>query len=357
MPTSHISVLRTAPSTILSDYKRLLSLSEYQHIIDKGTRVLLKLNLSWSLYYPACSTQPWQLEGIVKTLKEDQYSDILAVENRTVVTDIAKGLAGNRWSSILERYHIPFLPLTRAAWIPYHAKSDTPALDEIFKGTHQIPREFIGTSVVNLPTVKTHGHTITTGAMKNAFGGLITERRHHCHKLIHEILVDLLTVQKEIHPAIFSVMDGTVCGNGKGPRTMIPYIGNIILAGEDQVAIDAIAAKIMGFDPLSIPYIRMAHDRGLGCGDPDQIETIGDDIRNLNFHFKTGKSLVISGDQLFRKGGLYFLEPLVFHTPLFFFAIKSSWFYHDVFWYNVIGKRRIREYNLTGWGKLFESYR
>jgi len=253
MPTSHISVLRTAPSTILSDYKRLLSLSEYQHIIDKGTRVLLKLNLSWSLYYPACSTQPWQLEGIVKTLKEDQYSDILAVENRTVLTDIEKGLAGNRWSSILERYHIPFLPLTRAEWIPYHAKSDTPALDEIFKGTHQIPREFIGTSVVHLPTVKTHGHTITTGAMKNAFGGLITERRHHCHKLIHEILVDLLTVQKEIHPAIFSVMDGTVCGNGKGPRTMIPYIGNIILAGEDQVAIDAIAAKIMGFDPLSIP--------------------------------------------------------------------------------------------------------
>lgn len=356
MTMSRVSVLKTSPATILNDYRRLLSLAQYQDILDKNKRVLLKLNLSWSLYYPACSTQPWQLEGVVRTLREDRYTDILATENRTVVTDIDKGLAGNKWSSILEKYNVPFLPLTQAEWIPYHARSDTPALDEIFAGTHRIPREFIGTSIIHLPTVKTHGHTITTGAMKNAFGGLITERRHHCHRIIHEILVDLLTVQKEIHPSIFSVMDGTVCGNGKGPRTMIPYTGNILLAAEDQVAIDAIAAKIMGFDPLSIPYIRMAHDRGLGCGDPDQIEILGDDTRNLNFRFNTGRSPVISGDQLFRKGALSFLEPLVFHTPLFFLAIKSSWFYHDVYWYNIIGRRRIREYNRTEWGKLFESY-
>ena len=55
-----------------------------------------------------------------------------------------------------------------------------------------------------------------TGAMKNAFGGLITEKRHHSHKMIHEVLVDLLQIQKEIHPHLFAVMDGAVAGNGKG---------------------------------------------------------------------------------------------------------------------------------------------
>ena len=50
----------------------------------------------------------------------------------------------------------------------------------------------------------------------------------------------------------------------------------MILASADQVAIDAVAAKLMGFDPLSIKFIRLAHDAGLGCGDPREIEIVGD---------------------------------------------------------------------------------
>jgi uncharacterized protein (DUF362 family) len=152
-----------------------------------------------------------------------------------------------------------------------------------------VPEIFMGSNVVHLPTVKTHGHTTTTGSMKNAFGGLIPKRRHHAHKKIHEVLVDLLAIQKEIHKGIFAVMDGVICGNGAGPRTMIPYLGNLILASDDQVAIDAVAAKIMGFDPLDIDYIKMAHDRGLGIGDIDQIEIVGMDRNEFNkINFKFG---------------------------------------------------------------------
>jgi len=62
---------------------------------------------------------------------------------------------------------------------------------------------------------------------------------------------------------------------------MEPFIGNIILAGNDQVAIDAVASKIMGFDPLNIDYIKMAHDRGLGTGDVDQIDIVGMDRKDF----------------------------------------------------------------------------
>ena len=51
---------------------------------------------------------------------------------------------------------------------------------------------------------------------------------------------------------------------------------NVILASADQVAIDAVAAKLMGLDPLSITFIRIAHDMGLGIGDPNDIEIVGD---------------------------------------------------------------------------------
>ena len=96
--------------------------------------------------------------------------------------------------------------------------------------------------------------------MKNAFGGLLNERRHWTHPVIHETLVDLLMIQKKIHRGIFAVMDGTFAGDGPGPRCMIPHVKNVILASADQVAIDAVAAKLMGFDPMTIKYIRLAHE-------------------------------------------------------------------------------------------------
>ena len=303
MQHASVSVKITSPRTIIEDYASLMSSAKYQQYLSQNVTSLIKINLSWSLYYPACSTEPWQLEGVLNKMRDDGYSNLEAVENRTVVTKIDKGLKGNKWQTILNKYNVPFTPLTEVEWVHYSIKADTPAIDEIFGETHLIPSIFFDTNVLHLPTVKTHGHTTMTGAMKNAFGGLITARRHHCHKIIHEILVDLLKIQREIHKGIFAVMDGAVCGNGPGPRTMIPYIGNVLLASHDQVAIDAISAKIMGFDPMTIPFIKMAHDDGLGCGDPDQIEILGDEISGLNFKFHSGKSPVVAGNQLFRKGG------------------------------------------------------
>ena len=56
-----------------------------------------------------------------------------------------------------------------------------------------------------------------TGSVKNSFGGLLREVRHYAHKYMHEVLVDLLYMQRELHPAVFTVMDGTVAGDGAGP--------------------------------------------------------------------------------------------------------------------------------------------
>lgn len=353
---SRVVVLKTKPDTVLSDYARLLDLSKYKKFISKDVKTILKLNLSWSKYFPACSTEPWQLEGVIKKMKKDGYKKLIPVENRTVVTDVWKGAVGNKWLPILEKYNLKYQPLTDVKWINYKPKGEMLALHKIFDDGHQIPEMFIGTNVIHMNTLKVHGHTTITGALKNAFGGLITEKRHHCHKMIHEVLVDLLTIQKEIHKSIFAVADGTVCGDGKGPRTMIPRIKNYILASNDQVAIDAVSAKMMGYDPMKIPFIKIAHDKGLGVGDVDQIDIIVENISNVNFGFKTYKSPVIYFDQLLRKGALSFVEPMLFHTGLFNLCIFGSEFYHDCLWYPTIGKYRINKFKKTEWGKLFDKY-
>ncbi len=356
---SKVAALKTSPETILNDYQRLLHLINYQKYFTQEEEILIKLNLSWTKYFPACSSEPWQVEGLVRTLIEDGYKPVklFPVENKTVVTDPWQGAKQNKWLGVLKKYHLNFISLPEQKWIRYDFKTKLLKLNEIFPEGIYIPEMFSGKSIIHLPTIKTHGHSITTGAIKNAFGGLLKEVRHYGHEFIHEVMVDLILMQKEIHRNILAVMDGTVCGDGAGPRTMIPFIGNYILASFDQVAIDSIAAKMMGFEPLSIPYLRMASEMGLGNANPKNIEIIGDDISEVNFHFKTKRSFVIWGDQMLRRGFLRLLKKIALHSPFWVWAPIASNIYHDIFWYPIIGRRRIKEFNKTEWGKLFGVYK
>jgi len=140
-------------------------------------------------------------------------------------------------------------------WIKHQPAAKMTVLNDIFPDGIYLPDYFFGKNIVHLPTVKTHSYTVTTGALKNAFGGLLNVNRHMTHTWIHDTIVDLLAIQKEIHTGVFCTMDGTTAGSGPGPRTLIPHQKDVILASSDQVAIDAVSAQMMGFDPMGIDYI------------------------------------------------------------------------------------------------------
>jgi len=356
---SQVAILRTRPESVVEDYGRLMRLVKYDQLLTRDHDLILKLNLSWTKYFPACSSQPWQVDGILTTLVDDGYerARIFPVENKTVVTNPVGGCRNNKWEPVLRRHGVSFTPLPDVEWIVYPFTSPLLKLNRIFPEGIEVPKMYVGKNVLHAPSVKTHGHSRTTGAIKNAFGGLLKEVRHYAHEFIHEVMVDLMYMQRELHPAVFAVMDGTVMGDGAGPRTMIPRVGNLILASADQVAIDAIAAKIMGFDPFSIPYLKMCHERGLGVADPRDIDIVGDtDAATLNMGFTTSRSLVIWGDQLIRRGPLRPLKHLLLHSPLMVWAPFASNVYHDLLWYPTVGRARIREFSATPWGRLFAQY-
>ena len=356
---SQVAVLRTRPETVVADYGRLMRLVKYDQVLPREQDLIVKLNLSWTKYFPACSSQPWQVDGVLTTLLEDGYERrrIFPVENKTVVTNPVEGCRNNKWSPVLQRHGLPFIPLPDVEWTVHRFKSPLLKLNDIFPEGIEIPKMYVGKNICQLPTIKTHGHSQTTGAIKNSFGGLLKEVRHYAHEYMHEVLVDLMYMQRELHPGVLAVMDGTVMGDGAGPRTMIPREGNLILASSDQVAIDATAARIMGFDPLAIRYLAMCHERGLGVADPRDIEIVGDvAAAATNMRFKTSRSLVIWGDQLIRRGPLRPLKRLLLHSPLMVWAPFASNVYHDLLWYPTVGRARIRAFARTGWGRLFEKY-
>jgi uncharacterized protein (DUF362 family) len=361
MVKSKIAVLYTKPETVLDDYRRLFELAGADRVLDAGATTILKDNISWHFPMPAANTTPWQLEGTILALKAMGFDDQVCVQNETVVINAFKGEDLNLFRPIFDAYDIPVLYNFREdeiKWIPYEPKGEMLELDRIMEGVGiHIPEYFLGKNIVHLPTFKCHIYTTTTGAMKNAFGGLLNTRRHYTHTWIHETLVDLLTIQKEIHSGIFCVMDGTTAGNGEGPRTHNPEVKNVILAGADQVACDAVSAKMMGFDPMSIDYIRLAHEKGLGVGDPAEIEIVGDDVSGEDWHFKVGYNFHRFLAWLGWYGPTKFLQRLVFRTCVVKIPIFVSEFNHDYVQWPLKFEKMYKKWRAeTPWGRLFDRY-
>ena len=358
---SQVAVLRTTPETVLDDYDRLIGLAGVERYLAAGQSVILKDNISWHYPFPSANTTPWQLEGTTLALSRRGYEKQVCVQNKTVVTSAFKGEDLNNYVPIFRRYAIPVLYNFRESdidWVLYEPKARMNALDRVYPEGIRIPGYFQGKSIVHLPTVKCHIYTTTTGAMKNAFGGLLNHHRHYTHSWIHETLVDLLAIQQEIHSGVFAVMDGTMAGNGTGPRVMKPEAKNVILASGDQVAIDAVAAKMMGFDPLQIGYIRLAHEQGLGVGDPREIEVLGDvDAAEENWHFHVGVNLHRTLGWLSWYGPTKTLQRLLFHTPLVHATSFVSEAYHDYYRWPLFERRTFQRWRAENpWGQLLARY-
>jgi len=361
MPTrSKVAVLRTRPETVLEDYRRLFELAGAAQALDAGATTILKDNISWHYPMPSANTTPWQLEGTILALRQAGFTDLVCVQNQTVVTNAFKGEDLNGYLPICRHYDVPVLYNFRKedmTWVPYRPQAEMLALNHIYPKGIRIPDYFVGKNIVHLPTVKCHMYTTTTGAMKNAFGGLLSKHRHYTHTWIHETLVDLLAIQQEIHPGIFATMDGTTAGDGPGPRTMQPVIKSVILASTDQVAIDAVAAKLMGFQPLDIAYIRLAHERGLGVGDVTEIDLIGDDVSGENWGFEVGYNFHRFLAWMAWYGPTRFLQKLVLRTPLVIFPTFMSEFNHDWVHWPLKEKHVYEDWRAnTDWGQLFARY-
>jgi len=182
-----VAVLRTTPDTVLEDYRRVMQLAGVEEALPKDKDTLLKINISWQQWYPACSTAPWQLEGAIRTLLDAGYKNLIAAHNRTVVVDAYVGERNNKHKLVVDRYGLENVHLyePEVEWITYEPKTPMLVLDKVYPDGIKIPKMFIGKNIVQFPTVKTHVFTTITGAMKNAFGGLLSERRHWTHTVIH----------------------------------------------------------------------------------------------------------------------------------------------------------------------------
>jgi uncharacterized protein (DUF362 family) len=361
MARSKVAVLKVSPATVLDDIGRLCDLAEVTSAFTAGAPTILKDNISWHYPFPGANTTPWQLEGTIRALRGRGFTEQVCVQNKTVVTDAFKGEDLNGYTPIFKAHDVPvrynFKP-EDMSWSVHRPKAKMNVLDTIFPEGILIPDAFHGTNIVHLPTVKCHIYTTTTGAMKNAFGGLLNTKRHYTHSWIHETLVDLLAIQREIHAGLFAIMDGTTAGDGPGPRTMRPVTKDVVLASADQVAIDAVAAAMMGFEPLDLPYLRLADEQGLGHARRQDIEVVGEpELADQRWGFSVGDNGASRVGDVMWFGPLKRFQKLFFHTPLVNVFVLGSEVYHDYYRWPLRDRRVFERWKAESrWGQHFERY-
>lgn len=136
--------------------------------------------------------------------------------------------------------------------------------------------------IINAPKLKTHILTKTTGSVKNMYGAVPGGLKSVYHKIggnsvrFASLVVDLYSVML---PGL-NVMDAVV-GLGGQWRLQDRIFPGLIIAGTDGVAVDAVAARLLGFDPMDVPVIADAHKRGLGVGSLDKIDVVGQRLEDV----------------------------------------------------------------------------
>lgn len=143
----------------------------------------------------------------------------------------------------------------------------------------------------------------------------------------------------------FSLMDGTTAGDGPGPRALRPVVKNVVLASSDPVALDAVAATLMGFEPESIAHLRDAADAGLGVVRVADIDVVGDAaIAAQRWGFTIGGRVV---DRVRERAGSGGLGDLL---------ARGTLAYRDLRW--PLRDRAVFDHwrDATAWGHLFDRY-
>src|SRR5262245_12359451 len=336
---ARVAILRTSPATVVQDYAQLFELAGLHVGLDRSTPTTLVLDQRRHFPFPAANTPPWQLEGVARALYDAGYRDRMCVQPRSTIVGAFKGQDLNGYAPLLRACGV-------ADWhagssrqpglVLFYPQHPLPALERVCEGEFHISTWLLAANVVSLPTFKTDRATTVGGAVCCLAGALLpgwpragrslfheTPVRHQPsvvagHKRwatntgpqTHELLVDLLSLQREVCAGQAAVMDGTTAGDGSGPYALRPQVRSIILASADPLALDAAAARIMGFDPLrDVAYLRLAHERGLGVADPHAIELVGDaDLAQQHWNFRAGGHLQLDV--------LGMLDRLVVGTPL-----------------------------------------
>ncbi len=255
--------------------KSLYLLGGLEKMIKPGMRVFVKINhLSSSPPEKAVVTNPGFARQLLKILKEHR-AEITVGDD--IYSEKSDGFIVSGYRQMCEEMDVRLVNLKEIGF------KEVDCRGEVLEKVYISPLVLESDLVINLPKLKTHSFTIFTGAVKNMFGAIPHGLRLNYHRLYSQLevfsqmLVDIFSCA----PPQLTIMDAVIAMEGEGPSAGHPRKVGLILASRDSVALDAVASKIIGFNPLDIFTTYYAHQRGLGTGKIKEIEILGEKINTV----------------------------------------------------------------------------
>jgi len=255
---------------------RALDLIDVAEALKDWDRVLVKVNfITTKTWDTGATTDPMVVEAIIQRL-QGLSKEVIVVESDAVATNATKAFHATGMDEMCERNGVAWLNLRHEK---ERVKLPVPEAATLKRIT--VPRIVTESGIVSAAKMKTHTETRVTLGMKNLFGLLPDKMKGKFHlRGMHRVVTD---INAAVRPHL-TVIDGFVAMEGRGPVGGSPVQMNTILAGDDVVAVDATACRVMGFDPHEVGHVRMAHERGLG--EIDDIDVLGDGIDSVMRVFK-----------------------------------------------------------------------
>ena len=256
-------------------------------LVKPGQTVLLKPNLTnhrGGRYFPSMTTDVRVMSAVVDALKNNGDNKLIFAEGSgPPAMEMFKICA---YDKLAELHGIELIELNTPSYFRdvtirrevFAEKPLPPALpvatgEHVMK-TYPLPAPYMDADVViNVPCLKTHALTGITVSMKNLYG-LFPGDRQEWHDDVEANLADLARVRK----TALVVVDGIVAMEGEGPLWGTPVKMNLIIAGRDMVAVDAVSAAVMGYDPRRVLHAQLAALQGGGVADLDKIVIKGTPI-------------------------------------------------------------------------------
>ena len=226
--------------------------------ISPGERVTIKPNVGWDrMPEQAANTNPLVIEEIARLSREAKAASVVVTDVST--NDIHRSFTRSGILDAAQNAGAKVIFPRESGFLPCDLKGEMLTIWPVFK-------QFIETDrLINAPVVKHHSLCKATLAMKNWYG-VLGGRRNRLHQDIHTSIADLASA---FRPTL-TVMDASrilMRGGPTGGNLDDVKITNMIIAGTDEVAIDAFSSTLLGYERDEIEYIRMGKQRGLGNHD------------------------------------------------------------------------------------------
>ena len=236
--------------------KELLSVCGLSHQIkDRKSRIAIKPNLvSPSEASFGATTHPEIVEGIIEYLKEEGFERIVMMEGSWVGDRTADAYELCGYRELSQRFQVPFIDTQKEKSFSRDCGGMKLELCACVKDI-----DFL----INVPVLKGHCQTKITCALKNLKGLIPNKEKRRFHSMgLHKPIAHLAAGIRQD----FIVVDN-ICGDLDFEDGGNPVVMNRILAGRDPVLMDAYVCHMMHYEVSQVPYVKLAQELGVGCGD------------------------------------------------------------------------------------------